>query len=89
MTIVVLDQVRVELTADQIIDAFRQLPPAEKEKVRQELTHEEWERRFRDLLARIWARLEAQPISDEEIDEEIHVVREQRRARQLAVEGGH
>ena len=80
MTTVVLDQVRVELTAEQIVAAFRQLPPAEQERVRRELTPEEWERQFRDLLSGIWARVEAQPISDEEIDEEVRLVRKSHRA---------
>lgn len=86
MTTVVLDNVRVELTAEHVIAAFRQLPPPEQELVRRELTHAEWESRLRDLLARIWARLEARPLSDEEIDEEIRIVREARRVRRLAAE---
>lgn len=80
MAIVVLDQVRVELTAEQVIAAFEQLPPIEQEKVRRELSHESSNRQLSDLLGRIWARVEAQPISDDEIDEEIRLVREARRA---------
>ena len=82
MATIVLDQVRLELTAEQIIAAFRQLPPAEQERVRHALTPEEWESQFRALLARIGTRLEAQPISDEEIDEEVRLARQARRAAQ-------
>lgn len=53
---------------------------------------ESWQERFRQLLARLEARaaeLRAAgipDITDEEIDEEIRIVRQQRRASQLAAE---
>ena len=89
MATVVLDQVRVELSAEQVIAAFRQLPASEQEKVWRELSHEEWEARLRDLLGRVWARLETQPVSDAEIDEEIASVRNNRRPRQNVAQGSH
>ena len=88
MATIVLEQVTVELTAEQVIAAFRQLPSSEQERVRRELDHEEWEARLRDLLGRVWARLETQSVSDAEIDEEIAIVRNNRRARQKAGPGG-
>ena len=89
MATVVLNQVRVELTAEQVVAAFRQLPASEQEKVWRELSHEEWEQRLRDVLGRVWARLESQPISDQEIDEEIAIVRDIRRARQEVAQSSH
>ena len=88
MTSVILDQVRVELTAEQIVAAFRQLSPAEQDKIRRELTHEEWETQFRGLMNGIWARIGEQVISDQEIDEEIRIVRAARRSRQNTAESG-
>mgnify|MGYP003877410435 CR=1 FL=1 len=51
------------------------------------LEAEEWRQEFKELLARIHARVDQSPISEEEIDREVRVVREARRARRIA-EGG-
>ena len=84
MSQVMLNNVRVELTMEQILAVLRQLPPREREKVRRELEAEEWRREFKELLARIHARVDQSPISEEEIDREVRVVREARRARRIA-----
>ncbi|HIC94554.1 MAG TPA: hypothetical protein EYP09_09950 [Anaerolineae bacterium] len=84
MSRVILNNVRVELTAEQILAVVRQLPPKEREKIRHELEAEEWKRDFEALLARIHARVDQSPISEEEIDREVQAVREARRARRAA-----
>jgi len=84
MSQVMLNNVWMELTAEQILTVLRQLPPKEREKVRCELEAEEWKREFRELLARTHARVDQSPVSDEEIDKEVQVVREERRARRAA-----
>jgi uncharacterized OsmC-like protein len=84
MSQVMLNNVWVELTAEQILAVVRQLPPKEREKVRCELEAEEWKREFKELLARIHTRVDRSPVSDEEIDREVQVVREARHARRVA-----
>jgi hypothetical protein len=81
MSQVMLSNVWVELTTEQILTVLRQLPSKEREKVRCELEAEEWKREFKELLARIHARVDQSPVSDEEIYKEVQVVREARRAR--------
>ncbi len=83
MSQVLLDQVRVELTSEQIIAALRQLPAHERERVRRELDSEQWRREFKQLLAKLQARAKKHPISEAEIVEEVQHVRAER-ARRIA-----
>lgn len=87
MSQVMLNNVQVELTTEQILAVLRQLPLEEREKVRCELEAEGWKREFKELLARIHARVDQSPVSKEEIDKEVQVVREARRARRAAQSG--
>jgi uncharacterized OsmC-like protein len=84
MSQVMLNNVWMELTAEHILAVLRQMPPEAREKVRCELEAEEWKREFKELLARIHARVDQSPVSEEEIDREVRVVREARRARRAA-----
>jgi len=84
---VMIENVTIALTADQIIEAIRQLDREDLEKVRRELVFEEWREEFEQLLSRIRSRLAQHPIAEEEIDQEVQKVREARRAGRLA-QGG-
>ncbi len=84
MSEVFLNNVRVELTSDQIIAAVRQLPERERERVRRELDTQQWRREFEQMLRRFQARAKKHPISEAEINEEVRIVRAARRARRLA-----
>lgn len=84
MSQIMLNQVRVELTREQIIAAVRQLPPRDREHIRRALDSEQWRREFEQLLGRIQVRVKKRPISDNEIFEEVRLVRAERRARRLA-----
>jgi hypothetical protein len=57
MSQVMLNNVWVELTTEHILAILRQLPPEERERVRCELEAEEWRHEFKELLARIHARV--------------------------------
>ncbi len=82
MSLVTLDKVKVELTADQLVAAFKQLPSEDQAKVWQAIDQRQWQTEFRTLLERIHARVAADPITEEEIDAEVRAVREARRAAQ-------
>ena len=84
---VVIENVTIALTADQIIEAIRQLDQEDVERVRRELVFEEWREEFEQLLSRIRARVAQHPIAEEEVDQEVQNVREARRARWLAQSG--
>jgi len=84
MSQVILNNVWMDLTAEHILAVLRQMPPEERERVRCELEAEEWKREFKGLLARIHARVDQSPVSEEEIDQEVQAVREVRRARRAA-----
>jgi len=81
---ILLHQVRVELTREQIIAAVRQLSPRDREHIRRVLDSEQWRREFEQLLERIQVRVKKHPISDDEILEEVRLVRAERHARRLA-----
>lgn len=66
----------IELTLPQFLDALRQLKPEEKNIVRRALDTRPWSARLDDLLARVWAKVEQSPLSDEEIDAEVESVRQ-------------
>ena len=72
---VVVREVELELSINEILSAVRQLSPEERELVRQVVEPAPWDQRLEALLSRVWARLEQHPISDEEIDAEIELVR--------------
>lgn len=77
MTTVTIPSAEVTLTVDQLIDAFKRLPPEEQQKVRDALSVA-WQERFRTMMDRIASRYEANPLSDEDIEAEIDAVRRER-----------
>lgn len=72
---VMAKEVEVELSLDDLLAAIRQLEPEEQEIVRRELELRPWSQRLDDLLARIWARVEQHPISEEEVNAEVEAAR--------------
>jgi len=72
---VIAQQIELELSLDQILALVRQLEPEEQELVRQAIEPRPWRERLEALLARVWARVEQFPISEEEIDVEVERAR--------------
>jgi hypothetical protein len=67
---VVAQEVELNLTLDQFLALVHLLPPQEREIVRRALTPS-WEERLETLLARVWNRLDDEPLSEEAIDAEV------------------
>lgn len=67
---VIAQEVELNLTLDQFLALVRQLQPQEREIVRRALTPS-WEQRLETLLTRVWARVDADPLSEEAIDAEV------------------
>ena len=57
MSTVILDQVKIQLTVEQIVAAFQQLSPEERTRVWRELDRRQWQSEFRALLKHIHARV--------------------------------
>lgn len=72
---VTAQQVELELTLDQILALVRQLRPEEQEIIRRAIEPLPWHQRLEALLARVWARVERFPISEEEVDAEVERAR--------------
>jgi len=70
-----VEQVELELTLDQVLAIVRQLKPEEQELVRQAIESRPWHERLEALLARVWARVDQFPISEEEVDAEVERAR--------------
>jgi hypothetical protein len=75
VTRVIARQVEFDLSLDQILAIIRQLKPQEREVVRRAIEPLPWEQRLDALLTRVWARVEKYPISEEDIDAEVELVR--------------
>jgi hypothetical protein len=75
VTRVIARQVEFDLSLDQILAIIRQLQPQEREVVRRAIEPLPWEQRLDALLTRVWARVEKYPISEEDIDAEVELVR--------------
>jgi hypothetical protein len=69
----------VQLTLDQLVAAVRQLEPEERATVAQALLADEIDARFERLITRLANTPPATDITDEEINEEVRVVRRQHR----------
>lgn len=74
----ITQHIELDLTLDQILTIVRQLKPREREIMRRELEPPPWEQRLDALLARVWSRVERYPITEEEIDAEVELVRKAR-----------
>lgn len=75
MTTIVIDQVQLQLTPQQLASALRQLSPNELEGVLRALEQPAWEERMDSLLARVRQRAMQNPLSDQEIDAEVEQAR--------------
>ena len=70
-----VENTKIELTLDQLIDAVQLLSPPERQIVRRALD-EDWAAELDDLLARVHARFQAGPMDDDELDAEIEAARD-------------
>lgn len=75
MTTIVIDQVQVQLTPQQLANALRQLSPNELEGVLRELEQPAWGERLDSLLARVRQRAAQNPLTDQEIETEVEAAR--------------
>jgi len=78
---VLAEKVEIYLPLDQLVAVVRQLPSEEKKILRRELIDESWSQRLDALLPRIWARVEAHPIEEAEVNAEVEKARAARYAR--------
>ncbi len=78
---VLAEKVEIYLPLDQLVAVVRQLPSEEKKILRRELIDESWSQRLDALLQRIWARVEAHPIEEAEVNAEVEKARAARYAR--------
>jgi len=72
---VVAQQVELDLTLDQVLAIIRQLKPEEQQVIRRAMEPPPWNQRLEALLARVWARVERYPVTEEEIDAEVERAR--------------
>jgi hypothetical protein len=77
---VLAEKVEIYLPLDQLVAIVQQLTSEEKKILRRELIDESWSRRLDMLLQRIWARVEAHPIEEAEVDAEVEKARAARYA---------
>lgn len=70
---VIAQQVELDLTLDQVLTVIRQLKPEEREIIRRAIEPPAWNQRLEALLARVWARVERYPITEEEVDAELEL----------------
>jgi hypothetical protein len=75
MAAVIIDQVKVHLTVEQLLSIIQQLSPEDKERIRKELAAEPWENRLDALLRGVRSRVEENEIQEEEIIAEVESVR--------------
>jgi len=68
-------QVELDLTLDQVLAIVRQLKPEDQEIIRRAVEPPPWNQRLEALLARLWARVERYPITEEEVDAEVELAR--------------
>jgi len=72
---VIAQQVELDLTLDQVLAIVRQLKPEDREIIRRTIEPPLWNQRLEELLARVWARVERYPITEEEVDAEVELAR--------------
>ena len=76
MPTIVIEQAEVRFTLEQLLAVLRQLTPEERELVRRELSPAGWEGRLDQLLTRVRARVEEDPLSDQELADEVESARD-------------
>lgn len=78
MPTIIIDRVEVLLTLEQLINAVRQLSPEDRERMRRELASPVGLESLETLIQRIRDRAEQSPLSEQEINTEVEVVRDAR-----------
>jgi len=71
MPTVTAQHVELDLTLDQVVAIVLQLEPQERERVRQAIAPPPWSQRLDALLARVWSRVEHQPIAEEDVNAKV------------------
>jgi len=72
---VIAQQIELDLTLDQVLAIVHQLKPEDREIIRRTIEPPPWNQRLEELLARVWARVERYPITEEEVDAEVELAR--------------
>lgn len=72
---VIAQQVEIDLSLDQVLAIVHQLRPEEREIIRRAIEPPPWNQCLEGLLARLWARVEHYPITEEEVDAEVELAR--------------
>ncbi len=65
-----VESAKIELTLDQLVSVVQALNPSEQQIVRRALD-QNWATELDDLLARVYARFQANPMDDDKLDAEI------------------
>ncbi len=79
MSTIVIEQAKVELDLDQLIQVILSLNADERARVRQAL-EQDWAQELDDILAQVHARFQSEPMSDQEIAAEVEAARVERYA---------
>lgn len=80
MSTITIEQARVQLNFEQLIQAIQSLDAGERRQVRTVLDRE-WGRDLEGLLREVRARYAAQPLSEDELAAEIEAARVEHHAR--------
>jgi len=75
-----VESAKIELNLEQLIRAVEALSPAERQIVHRALD-QNWTERLEELLTRVYARFQAEPMDDKELDAEIEAARDTYHAR--------
>jgi len=70
-----VESAKIELTLDQLVSVVQALNPSEQQVVRRALD-QDWATELDNLLARVYARFQADPLDDDELDAEIETARD-------------
>ncbi len=75
-----VESAKIESNLEQLVRAVEALSPAERQIVRRALD-QNWTERLEELLTRVYARFQAEPMDEEELDSEIEAARDAYHAR--------
>ncbi|MEW6366603.1 MAG: hypothetical protein AB1714_18395 [Acidobacteriota bacterium] len=77
MAKVIASEVEIELSVGQVVDIVRQLKPEDQQEVRRALDATQ-DHPLDALLETVWARVEREPITEEEVCAEVERIRTSR-----------
>jgi hypothetical protein len=70
-----VESAKIELNLEQLVRAVEALSPTERQIIRRALD-QNWTERLEELLTRVYARFQAEPMDEEELDSEIEAARD-------------